>query len=123
MAKYRISSIPQSLPKNQRGGLFKKKKEKQNSIINYTPPSEETMVQGFEPQNSAWSNFNPPYLPTAEQTPVYDIGPQDYGRERTPEEEANTFSQPINWTYGETQPAYDYKYNYAYYYASYCGLL
>jgi hypothetical protein len=112
MAKYRISSIPQSLPKNQRGGLFKKKKEKQNSIINYTPPSEETMVQGIEPQNNLGYNFNAPALPTAESFPTYDIGAQDYGRERTAEEVANTFSQPFMWSQGETQPAYDYTYNF-----------
>ena len=110
MAKYKISSIPQSLPKNQRGGLFKKKKEKQNSIINYTPPSDETMVQGIEPQNNLGYNFNAPALPTAESFPTYDIGAQDYGRERTAEEVANTFSEPFMWSHGETQPAYDYTY-------------
>lgn len=112
MAKYIISSIPQSLPKNQRGGLFKKKKEKPNSIINYTPPSEETMVQGIEPQNNLGYNFNAPALPTAESFATYDIGAQDYGRERTAEEVANTFSQPFMWSQGETQPAYDYTYNF-----------
>ena len=108
MAKYRITSIPQSLPKAQLG-LFKKrkKKEDQNSIINYKPLSEETIVQGIEPQSGYGFTYNTPALPTVGTFPTYDIGPQDYGRPRTPEEEANTFAEPFNWTHGETIPAHD----------------
>lgn len=119
MAKYRISSIPQSLPKNQFGGLFKKrkKKEDQNSIINYRPPSEETMVQGLEPQSNYYYNtgsaddFSYPY---DETFPQYNVDNANYfGRARTPEEEANTFVEPFNWTQGETIPAHDYTYKVA----------
>ena len=130
MAKYRITSIPQSLPKASNGLNLKKnkqsrkklnrknidlfdvfKKRSDNSIINYTPPSEETMVQGIEPQNDYGFNYNTPALPTEETFPTYEIGPQNYSGPRTPEEEANTFAEPFNWTQGETIPAHDYTYD------------
>lgn len=130
MAKYKITSIPQSLPKASDGLNLKKnkqakkklnrknidlfdvfKKRSDNSIINYTPPSEETMVQGIEPQNDYGFNYNTPALPTEETFPTYEIGPQNYSGPRTPEEEANTFAEPLNWTHGETIPAHDYTYD------------
>jgi hypothetical protein len=118
MAKYRISSIPQSLPKNQFGGLFKKrkKKENQNSIINYTPPSEETMVQGIEPQSNYYYNTGSAddfSYPHDETLPQYNVDNANYfGRARTPEEEANTFAEPFMWTQGETIPGYTKTYNF-----------
>jgi hypothetical protein len=61
MAKYIITSIPQYKDggpgKRKKKKILKiKKKEKQNSIINYTPPSEETIVQGLE-QPSYWNDI------------------------------------------------------------------
>ena len=67
------------------------------------------MVQGLDPQN-IWSNINPTIVPITEQLPTYDIGPQDYSRARTPEEEANVFSEPFLWNQGETTPAHGYTY-------------
>ena len=117
MAKYRITSIPQYAPGGETNwppDWMKRKKKKSdsatNSATNYRPTSEEVMVQGLDPQN-IWSNINPTIVPIAEQLPTYDIGPQDYSRARTPEEEANVFSDPFLWNQGETAPAYDYTYN------------
>ena len=117
MAKYRITSIPQYAPGGETNwppDWMKRKKKKSdsatNSATNYRPTSEEVMVQGLDPQN-IWSNINPTIVPITEQLPTYDIGPQDYSRARTPEEEANVFSDPFLWNQGETAPAYDYTYN------------
>jgi hypothetical protein len=116
MAKYRITSIPQYAPGGETNwppDWMKRKKKKSdsatNSATNYRPTSEEVMVQGLDPQN-IWSNINPTIVPITEQLPTYDIGPQDYSRARTPEEEANVFSDPFLWNQGETAPAYDYTY-------------
>ena len=116
MAKYRITSIPQSLPKAQRGGLKKLSNNIQNFIYPRLHPrgNKKTTPVVNEPmtgvQNNFGYNFNSQDLPTVEQVPTYDIGAQDYSRPRTPEEEANTFSQITNWTQGETIPEHDFTY-------------
>ena len=84
MAKYVISSIPASLPKNQDGGLFRKKKKKKlNSMMDYTPPTDEsTLVRGIEPQNTFGNYFNSPGIPTSDYKP-YNIGEQYNTRVRS----------------------------------------
>ena len=84
MAKYVISSIPASLPINQDGGLFKKKKKKKlNSMMDYTPPTDEsTLVRGIEPQNTFGNYFNSPGIPTSDYKP-YNVGEEDYTRLRS----------------------------------------
>ena len=117
MAKYRITSIPQSLPKAQNGGLKKLSNNIQNFIYPRLHPrgNKKTTPVVNEPmtgvQNNFGYNFNSQDFPTVEQVPTYDIGAQDYSRPRTPEEEANTFSQINNWTQGETIPEHDFTYN------------
>jgi len=105
MAKYRITSIPQYAPGGETDWpkwLKRKKKSEEtkiqgkedlNSIINYTTPSEETKIQGIESQSGLEFIPNAPALPTAELFPTYNIGPQDYGRQRTGLEQLAT--QPI----------------------------
>ena len=84
MAKYVISSIPASLPINRDGGLFKKKKNKKlNSMMDYTPPTDEsTLVRGIEPQNTFGNYFNSPGIPTSDYKP-YNVGEEDYTRLRS----------------------------------------
>jgi len=84
MAKYVISSIPASLPKNKDGGLFRKKKKKKlNSMMDYTPPTDEsTLVRGIEPQNTFGNYFNSPGIPTSDYKP-YNIGEQYNTRVRS----------------------------------------
>ena len=80
MAKYRITSIPQSLPKAQLG-LFKKK--------NTAPLWEAQSIPVFPDQESS----------------IEDVMPK-----RTAEEEANTFAEPFFWSEGKTIPSEDYSY-------------
>ena len=84
MAKYVISSIPASLPKNKDGGLFRKKKKKKlNSMMDYNPPTDEsTLVRGIEPQNTFGNYFNSPGIPTSDYKP-YNIGEQYNTRVRS----------------------------------------
>jgi hypothetical protein len=106
MAKYRITSIPQYAPGGETNwppDWMKRKKKKLNSVTesatNYRPTSEEIMVQGVDPQN-IWSGINPTNVPTAEQFPTYDIGPQDYGRKRSGLEQYETLPIIGNQQYG-----------------------
>lgn len=121
MAKYRITSIPQYAPGGETNwppDWMKRKKKKSNSVTEYRPTSEEIMVQGVDPQN-IWSNINPTNVPTAEEFPTYDIGPQDYGRKRTGLEQYETLPIVGNQQYGlktnpstgkiETAPAGNYQ--------------
>lgn len=63
MAKYVITSIPQSLPEAQKGGSFKLKKIKSNKLNNFIPENEVTEpmveVQGVE-QPSYWNDMQSP---------------------------------------------------------------
>jgi hypothetical protein len=89
MKKYRVTSIPQSLKKAQDG--------------------EE--ITGLDPNQSVFNNVN--YLdndfniqqPT--QYTLNDFVPVD---SRTPQQEANTFANIVNWPYGETIPEHDFTY-------------
>jgi hypothetical protein len=105
MAKYRITSIPQYAPGGETNwppDWMKRKKKKSNSETNfeynYKPSTEESMVQGVNPQNM-WGDV----------TSLYEnVGREDYTK--TPEEEVDSFYEPVSWKYGETAPAYDYTY-------------
>lgn len=71
MAKYVITSIPQSLPEAQKGGSFKLKKIKSNKLNNFIPKNEVTEpmveVQGVE-QPSYWNDMQSP-IGTGEACP------------------------------------------------------
>jgi len=106
MAKYRITSIPQYAPGGETNwppDWMKRKKKKSDSATNfeynYKPSTEESMVQGVNPQNM-WSDVTSLYK---------DVGREPYTK--TPEEEVAAFYEPVSWKYGETVPAHDYTYN------------
>lgn len=89
MKKYRVTSIPQSLRKAQEG--------------------EE--ITGLDPNQSVFNNVN--YLDNdfnIQQPTQYTLNDFVPVNSRTPQQEANTFANIVNWPYGETVPEHDFTY-------------
>ena len=115
MKKYRITSIPQSLPKAQRGwfknrrkrisGTGFQKRNKSSQDIEYEE-EEDVPVQKIE-RNSAAPLWEPQSIPVF---PNQDFSIENVMPKRTAEEQANTFAEPFFWSQGETIPAHDATY-------------
>lgn len=64
MKKYRITSIPQSLPKAKKGKAIKIRNKSDNSIINYDPSSSKNEVQlNLPKQDYTWNTGTDIYRP------------------------------------------------------------
>lgn len=114
MKKYRITSIPQSLPKAQLGWFKNRRKrisgtgfQKRNKSSQDTEYEEQEVPVQKIKRNSAAPLWEAQSIPVF---PNQDFSIENVMPKRTAEEQANTFAEPFFWSQGETIPAHDATY-------------